>query len=75
MFKQTIIVLTLIASFGYANEGRIKEACSEDIKTLCPDVKPGGKRIIKCLKSQMDQVSDGCKSAVKEAKAKRKHKA
>ncbi len=46
----------------------IHEACAEDVKSLCPDVKPGGKRIMKCLMKSRDKVSDACKATLKEMK-------
>ena len=40
-------------------------ACKQDVQTLCPNVQPGGGRIIACLKSHAPQVSQGCKEAIK----------
>jgi hypothetical protein len=42
-------------------------ACRQDVHTLCPDVQPGGGRIIACLKSHAEQVSPDCKAAMKAA--------
>ena len=36
------------------------KACAEDIKTLCPGVKPGEGRIIQCLKEHRQEVSPSC---------------
>ena len=44
-------------------------ACAADLQRLCPDVTPGGGRIMQCLKGRLDQVSDGCRSAVKARRA------
>jgi len=41
-----------------------RAACETDIQKLCTGVKPGGGRILVCLKQHKDQVSDGCKQAV-----------
>jgi hypothetical protein len=46
-----------------------REACIADINRLCPDVVPGGGRIIRCLAAQRDQMSPGCKTAVQVARA------
>jgi cysteine rich repeat protein len=44
-----------------------RAACATDIQKLCAGVKPGGGRILVCLKQHKDQVSDGCKQAVAKA--------
>ncbi len=36
------------------------EACGQDVKTLCPEVVPGGGRILRCLKKNKESVSAGC---------------
>ena len=41
-----------------------QKACASDIKTLCPDVQPGGGRILACLKEHKESVSDPCKQAI-----------
>ena len=35
----------------------------EDIRALCAGSEPGGGKVMMCLKSHKDQVSDGCKAA------------
>ncbi len=42
----------------------IKKACKQDYKKLCMQVKAGEGRIIKCLKENEAQLSEGCKSAL-----------
>lgn len=41
-----------------------KKACKADYKKLCKDVKPGEGRILKCLKENEAQLSEGCKAAL-----------
>jgi hypothetical protein len=48
---------------------KVREACHEDIARLCQEVKPGGGRIRECLRAHQDQVSEGCKVAMREARA------
>ena len=63
----SMLALALAASAGAAETtppARPRMACAADLQRLCPDVTPGGGRIMQCLKGRMDQVSDGCKSAV-----------
>jgi hypothetical protein len=37
------------------------EACQDDVTKLCKDVKPGGGRIMHCLKEHKDELSPECK--------------
>ena len=55
-----------------AGKGAIRGACKSDMAEFCKGVKPGGGRMAACLKEHKDQVSDACKSAVKEAHGQRK---
>jgi hypothetical protein len=51
------------------------EACKDDVDALCQGIKPGGGRIIKCLKAHEEELSPECKEAFAKAKAKpRKNK-
>ncbi|MBK9293410.1 MAG: hypothetical protein IPM57_03045 [Oligoflexia bacterium] len=45
-----------------------REACKEDIKTHCGDVKPGKRKIIQCLKEKESSLSAECKEAVQRKK-------
>ena len=48
---------------------KVREACSQDVKQLCPGVQPGDGRIRQCLRANADKVSDGCKQAFQAARA------
>lgn len=69
------IVLAATAPAALAQGGpvaqKIRAACTQDVKTLCPDVQPGGGRILQCLKEKQSQVSPDCVAALEEAKAAR----
>ncbi len=51
------------------NNKEIHQACKEDAAKLCPDIKPGGGRIIKCMKGKIDQASEACKKEIKEGRS------
>ena len=34
--------------------------CRADVQKLCPEVQPGGGRIVGCLKENKDKVSEAC---------------
>ncbi|GGC64149.1 cysteine rich repeat-containing protein [Chelatococcus reniformis] len=55
-------------------QAKLRQACTGDIRTLCSDAKPGGGRLVQCLTEKRDKVSDGCKSAMSEARAERQSK-
>lgn len=75
--RKTALALTLAASLiapaalagsGSAGAG-LRAACGEDIKKLCPEVQPGGGRILQCLAGQKDKVTEGCRAALKDMAA------
>lgn len=43
-----------------------RQACKNDIEELCKGVKPGGTRILRCLKEQVNQLSPACEDRVAE---------
>lgn len=47
-------------------------ACEHDIESLCSDVEPGEKRIMKCLRKNRKSVSEACREAFQDTKEKRK---
>ncbi|MEW6296626.1 MAG: hypothetical protein AB1671_02650 [Thermodesulfobacteriota bacterium] len=56
---------------GATARGALRDACAEDVRTLCGDVEPGGGRIGQCLKAHRDQLSSACKAAIAEARSNR----
>ncbi len=38
-----------------------KQACGQDIAKFCPDVKPGGGRLIKCLSPNFNELAPACR--------------
>lgn len=43
-------------------------ACRSDVSKLCPNVVPGGGRILRCLAANQDSVSQVCRDAILTAK-------
>ncbi len=38
-----------------------KQACGQDIAKFCPDVKPGGGRLVKCLSPHFNELAPACR--------------
>ena len=52
-------------------KGRAAAACQADVEKFCPGVEPGGHRIADCLKQNKAKLSQACKDAVAQSRAKR----
>jgi len=48
-----------------------KQACETDAKTLCKDTRPGGGRILQCLKQHEGELSPACKEAMEQPRGSR----
>ena len=48
----------------------VGEACADDIASICPDVKPGGGAVLRCLGDNLFSVSPGCQEVVRGAREK-----
>jgi hypothetical protein len=46
------------------------EACADDVQRFCKDVKPGGGRIVKCLKQNEKELSAECREKLTQARKK-----
>ena len=44
----------------------VSEACEDDVYQLCNEVRPGGGRVLNCLKEHADEISSECKAALPE---------
>lgn len=56
---------------GRLNLMRIKKACDEDVKRLCPDIRPGGGRLLQCLRGKPDNLSPACREVMASRSANR----
>ena len=52
------------AAGGKHNLELMRKACDEDVKKLCPDIRPGGGRIMQCLHGQQSNLSPACRQAL-----------
>ena len=52
------------AAGGKQNLQRMRIACDEDVKKLCPDIRPGGGRILQCLRGQESNLSPACRQVL-----------
>lgn len=73
----TLTLLLACAGLGAAHAADAPaaaalEACKADVEKLCPGVQPGEGRIAACLKDKRRQLSDGCKTAIKEQRKNKK---
>ncbi|HTN92994.1 MAG TPA: cysteine rich repeat-containing protein [Gallionella sp.] len=50
----------------------LKEACRDDAKALCKGMKPGGGKILQCLKQHEDELSPSCKAEMDKPRGKNK---
>lgn len=49
---------------GRLNLLRMRKACEEDVKKLCPQIRSGGGRIIRCLQGQPSHLSPACRQVL-----------
>jgi len=51
------------------SQADLRQACGADVRSLCAGIFPGGGRIKQCMIDKFDQLSDGCKAALKNKQA------
>jgi hypothetical protein len=70
-----LVAMTIVTAPSFAQPpagaGAVRAACAADLSKLCPDAQPGNGSIRQCISSHRDQLSDGCKSALAAAMARR----
>lgn len=65
----TTAAASATAASAQAPRQEIRQACTADMRALCSGIMPGGGRIKQCMIEKFDKLSDGCKSALKQARA------
>ena len=73
-------VISFIAMSAFAADAPppaspVGTACKQDIQALCKDIQPGGGRVKECMKAHKDQLSPGCKAAIKESRREKSEQA
>ena len=73
-----IVATVLLAPNAFAlsdaqrqTSAALRTSCSEDVQRLCPDVSPGGRRVLQCLKEHKSEVSPTCKASFEAIKQQR----
>ena len=72
-----LIAAATVAAAAFALAGApaqsqsAQDACMGDYQKLCSTTIPGGGRIAKCLVAHKDELTDGCKTALRDEAAKR----
>jgi Cysteine rich repeat len=69
----SLAALASAESNALAQQAEAMKYCREDVARLCPGMRPGGGRIIACLKANKMEVSVGCAKALQAMKAKMGH--
>ena len=54
---------------GHPELAKVREACHDDVERLCKGTTPGQGHFRECLRAHKDELSDGCKAALQEARA------
>lgn len=71
--KRFLLIVALAggATPGFAQNAdqvaRLRAACEADARALCPNVVPGGGRILACLKQNAASLSMACRDALPDA--------
>ena len=52
------------AAGGKEHLQRMRQACDQDVKKLCPDIRPEGGRILQCLRGQESNLSPACRQVL-----------
>ncbi|HEX8955451.1 MAG TPA: cysteine rich repeat-containing protein [Burkholderiaceae bacterium] len=76
--NRTLLLISTLLSAGSvwaenppAKLDRLSD-CRTDLQKLCPNVQPGGGRLMACLKDNKENVSDACKQRMQQIRQSRK---
>ena len=77
MRRSTFAAAMAAAAFAFAGtqaqaqSKSAQDACMGDYQKLCSTTLPGGGRVAKCLVGHKDELTDGCRTALRDEAAKR----
>ena len=54
-----------IAKNRFTDPVKIARECKSDVELLCKGLRPGGQRIMSCLKEKLTELSPACSAAFK----------
>lgn len=76
MIRISLAALLLAVSVPALAQGQaaVRAACQADFEKNCPGIRPGGGRLLACMRGKEASFSDGCKDALKAAQAQRQGK-
>ena len=57
---------------GGGGNGVVRKACQADIEQFCGATEPGGGRLGQCLREHQDRLSEACRSAITDMRARRR---
>jgi len=79
MLKQIALATIMFGAVGFpasaADTESPQQACKSDIATYCSGVEMGEGRVMKCLKENREQLSEGCRTALRSMQQKRQSNA
>jgi hypothetical protein len=61
----TVIMFLGVISSAQSQEISTKGPCKADMEKICKDIRPGGYRIINCLKQHQSELSANCQTYFK----------
>jgi len=66
--RLTLLALSLLAlassNFGLGARAYAEDPCADDVKKLCPNVKPGSARVLTCLQQDEAKLSVACREKI-----------
>lgn len=61
-----LLAVSVSAAFAHGDGADPFSACRDDQQRLCADVKPGGGRIMECMRSHLADLSDACRAVAQD---------
>lgn len=65
------LLLPAVAFAQTPDRAAIRKACASDFQAHCPGIKPGGGRLVACMKEKRASFSEACLTTLQQARAQR----